>query len=201
MFFVNKGSYWLFVPYILIPGFDIIRTLFQSSRPKCDSSMYIEHLLPSFLLIAYIKPLGSAYMLFYPPETKVIDTCGVFLALGLLLVAFEALIKRRYSQDLKIERFLITPDFPREDNCSICLEGLAEAFHNDNSKKENIIYTSNPVKGWWNRLTKLIKNKFPEKKHFISKTPCFHYFHEKCLQKWFSTRYECPYCRKELMQS
>ena len=62
MFTVNKGSYWLFVPYIMIPAFDILRTLFQSTmRTKCDSSMYFEQLLPTFFLIVISLP--RAYLL------------------------------------------------------------------------------------------------------------------------------------------
>ena len=30
------------------------------------------------------------------------------------------------------------------------------------------------------------------------KTPCNHYFHKDCLQKWTDVKLDCPTCRKAL---
>jgi len=32
----------------------------------------------------------------------------------------------------------------------------------------------------------------------LMKTPCRHYFHEKCLKGWMEIKLECPFCRTAL---
>jgi len=35
----------------------------------------------------------------------------------------------------------------------------------------------------------------------IKKTPCTHYFHEECLEKWLRVSTTCPLCRKDLQEA
>jgi len=32
----------------------------------------------------------------------------------------------------------------------------------------------------------------------LMKTPCRHYFHDKCLKGWMEIKLECPFCRAPL---
>lgn len=44
--------------------------------------------------------------------------------------------------------------------------------------------------------TELLGNKRMNGK--LMKTPCRHYFHEKCLKGWMEIKLECPFCRAPL---
>lgn len=34
--------------------------------------------------------------------------------------------------------------------------------------------------------------------HMVIKTPCNHYYHYKCLSKWFEKKKSCPFCRYDI---
>jgi len=53
------------------------------------------------------------------------------------------------------------------------------------------------------RAKERIKNyilslKYSHARKKIMKTPCNHFFHNICLEKWLEFKNECPYCRTEI---
>lgn len=49
------------------------------------------------------------------------------------------------------------------------------------------------------RIKKYILSlKYSHTRTRFMKTPCEHYFHNYCLEKWLEFKNECPYCRREI---
>lgn len=76
---------------------------------------------------------------------------------------------------LKIYKITIITYFQVE-TCSICME----------------LVTEEPG------VDKPLIDKKKKKTVRVMRTPCNHYFHEKCLKEWMDIKLECPFCRTRL---
>ena len=67
--------------------------------------------------------------------------------------------------------------------CSICLDPLDE---DDDMTKPEIERAIRKCSGCF------------KKKNVISKLPCDHFFHEKCIDEWSREKLTCPECRSDI---
>lgn len=200
-FLANKGSYWLFIPYTLIPLFDVVKTLFQPANPKYETFMYIEHLLPSFFIIAFMQPFDKAYLMFAQSETQVVNTCGIFLMLGLSVVSLEKIINHFRVLKRKEKYFVRAEKYSKEEECSICLDKLASEKYKNLSLERRHHCQKSSLQVVCNAIMPIITGKQVKcKEPRVFMTPCSHVFHENCLEKWLENKADCPYCRKELTE-
>lgn len=49
-----------------------------------------------------------------------------------------------------------------------------------------------------NKKTAPLEEKLVKHSTRLMKTPCNHYFHEKCLKEWMDLKLDCPFCRATL---
>ena len=70
-----------------------------------------------------------------------------------------------------------------QGECSICLDPLDE---DDDITKPEIERAIRKCSGCF------------KKKNLISKLPCDHFFHEKCIDKWSREKLTCPECRSNI---
>ena len=70
-----------------------------------------------------------------------------------------------------------------QGECSICLDPLDE---DDDMTKPEIERAIRKCSGCF------------KKKNLISKLPCDHFFHEKCIDEWSREKLTCPECRSDI---
>jgi len=56
----------------------------------------------------------------------------------------------------------------------------------------------NSIRSFSKKMKDFLANRIKKKCFEVMKTPCDHYFHKRCLERWFQNKVECPYCRSEL---